>query len=286
MTRRKPLTLNAGKLEQLPDSGTIAGVASVRQTVLSGSVDSSSFPNALSIGSGLSVTLTASTGTPFLVSFAAGFDSNGAIDYLGQFTTNQSFTGLTANTTCFLYVDRNTTTGALTTGFSTLAPAYATVAPTSPAVDQHWFNLSTFQMMRWSGGAWAPFQRVFAGEAVTGATAVTIIATYAYRGRYQSAWIAVVASTNYSFNHDLGISLPAANVNVGIYTSIAGSDIDALIAVPSLLFNNQYYGYQVRSPSITVRRNIQIATQNFVALDYSNNWVTTAFYKLAVARGW
>lgn len=256
----------------------------VRQTVLNGTVDSNGFPNALSVGSGLAVTLTA-TGTAFLLSFAAGFDSNGAIDYLTQFTANQSFSSLTAASTCFLYVDRNPSTGALATGFTTIAPVYQTVAPTPPATGQHWFDLSAFMMKRWSGSAWIVLQRVFVGECVVGASTVTTVTNYAYRGFYQSAWVAVVALTNYNFNHQLGMSLAAASANISVFTSIAGNDTDATVAVQVLLFQSQYYGYQQRR-SLTATRTLQISTQAFVAQDSSNTWQTTGFYKITVSRGW
>lgn len=287
MTRRKPLTLNAGKVEQLPDNGAIAGVATVRQTVLNGSTDSSGFPNALSAGAGLAVTLTA-TGTAFLLSFAAGFDANGNIDYLGQFTANQSFSSLTASTTNYLYVDRDSTTGALTTGFSTLLPVYQTIAPTSPATGQHWFDLNAFTMKRWSGSAWVVFQRVFVGEAIAGASTITTTVNYALRGAYQSVWTAVAATTIYSFNHNLGISL-SANTNIQVFTSVAGSDSDSVIATPSTTFwngsVNQTYGWLPRVTT-TPHKTFSLLTRDFPALNNTNNFVATGNYKVCVNRGW
>lgn len=262
----------------------VGAIVPVRQTVLNGAVDSSGFPSALSIGAGLSVTLTG-TGIPFLLSFAAGFDANGPVDYLGRFTANQTFSGLTANTTCFLYVDRDSTTGALTIGFTTLAPTYQPAAPSSPATGQHWFDLSSFTMKRWSGSAWVVFQRVFVGACNTGASTVTAVFTYAYGGIYQSLWIAVIANTTYTFNHQLGMFLSQAAANIQVFTSIAGNDSDSIIATPFVAIGSTNYGYNAWYVG-GGRVSLAIATKDLVARDTSNTFVSTGYYKVCVNRGW
>lgn len=284
MTRRKPLTLNAGKLEQLPDNGAIAGVTPVRQTVLNGSVDSSGFPNALSIGSGLAVTLTA-TGTAFLLSFAAGFDSNGSVDYLGSFTANQTLAGLPANASIVvLYVDRDPATGALTLGNtgSNIGFTYEATAPTSPVTGQHWFDLSTYLMKQWSGSAWVTKQRVLIGECTTGASSVTSVTTYAYRGVYRSNWLAVTSNTLYAFNHNLGVQA-GSGVFFSLFTSVAGSDGDAVPGNLAFLSGASYYGYQFYNGGLSTWKAIQIRALEYPVLNASNAWLTSGYYKLL---GW
>lgn len=260
----------------------------VRQTVLSGSVDASGFPNALSAGNGLSVSLAATT-TAFTLAFATGWDKRGAIDTVGQFTSNQTWSGLTASTTCYLYIDYSVT-GVLSLSFSTFPPVYATISPASPATDQHWFDLSTFTMKRWSGSAWVVFQRVFVGEAATGASTVTSVITYAYRGFYQSVWLAVVANTTYNFSHNLGINLASSNPTLQVLTSTAGNDSDAIQATPYVSVNtglttNPSYGWQVVYTA-PVRNVFGLATENNVMRNTSNVFVTTGYYKVCLSRGW
>jgi hypothetical protein len=249
-------------------------------------VDSNGFPNALSAGSGLAVTLTASA-VPFLLSFAAGFDSNGNVDFLSQITTNQTFSGLTANSTLYLCVDRSPTTGTLTLGFSGSGTAYSNKAPTAPATGATWFDLNAFVMKQWSGSAWVALQRIIIGEATTGAGTVTSVTTYAYRGFYQSAWVAVIANTDYVFNHNLGIPLLSANASTLIFAGTSGADFDAAPATPALNVGGTDYGYQQRYPSGgTGWKTLTINTKANPAYNSANVWQTTGFYKVVISRGW
>ncbi len=205
-----------------PATGISASIAvSVRQTVASGSTDANGLANFLSIGTGLAVNLAATT-IPVNANIAAGFDANGAIDYVARFAADiaSAWSALTANSTLFLYVDRNTSTGAITQSFSALVPVYSTVAPGAPATDQHWFDQTSWQMKRWSGSAWVVVQRVFVGEAVTDASTVTSVATYALNGRYVSAdvtWPA--AATAVSLTTNIGVA-PASGQSSAINLKI------------------------------------------------------------------
>ncbi len=99
---------------------------SPRQTVLSGGVDVNGFPNYVSTTSGLTCDI-AGTTTPVTMSFSGGYDSVGAVDYIGQVTSDvgNAWSGLTANATNYLYVDRDSITGALTYGVTkNLPPVY------------------------------------------------------------------------------------------------------------------------------------------------------------------
>jgi PKD repeat protein len=70
--------------------------------------------------------------------------------------------------TCFLYWDINLITAALSRGITTLPPIYSAAAPSTPAVDQHWFDLSSTTMKVWSGSKWLEKVRVFAGSLSSG----------------------------------------------------------------------------------------------------------------------
>jgi phage-related tail fiber protein len=209
LTTDGAITIGSTTLTFARMSASAAVVANVRQTVASGSVDTNGQANFLSIGTGLAVNL-AATATPVTYNFSAGYGTTGAVDYVGRDTADiaSAWSALTASSTLFLYRDRNTGTGVLTTGFSALAPVYQNFAPSAPATDQHWFDTSTMTMKRWSGAAWVVFQRVFVGECVTGASTVTSVFAYALKGQYLSTDGAFPAtSTKTVFNHYIGVQL-------------------------------------------------------------------------------
>jgi hypothetical protein len=176
-----------------------------RQTVLTGSVDSNGQANFLGIGSGLSVNLAATT-TPVVVAFAEGFDAAGEVDYVGRITADVSsaWGGLAASATNFLYIDRNTSTGALTYGATTLAPAYQYGGNPSTGTGQHTFRIDQMTMYVGNGSTSSVVQRVFVGEAVTNASSVTSVTAYALRGRYDSGRFAISASSTYAKAHNIG----------------------------------------------------------------------------------
>ena len=76
-------------------------------------------------------------------------------------------------TTYYLYWDISLATGAITRGFTPRAVIYSTVPPVSPAVDQHWYDLSVNVMNVWSGTYWMPVVRVFAGSFAVGGHVIT-----------------------------------------------------------------------------------------------------------------
>jgi hypothetical protein len=180
----------------------------VRQTVLYGRTSVvTGEANFLSTTSGLSVDL-AATSVPLIIAFAYNFNNDyGQVDYIGKITADVSaaWSSLTANQSAiYLYIDRNISTGALTYGFSLLAPTYATIAPGAPSTDQHWFDLNTFYMKRWNGSAWEIKQRVFVGECGTNANSVTSVIAYSLRGQYDSGWFNVATNTEYTKTHNIG----------------------------------------------------------------------------------
>jgi PKD repeat protein len=71
----------------------------------------------------------------------------------GPFTTSQ---------TVYLYWDINVLTAAFTRGATLYPPIYSGVAPSAPALDQHWFDMVTTTMFVWDGVKWIEKIRVFA----------------------------------------------------------------------------------------------------------------------------
>jgi len=76
------------------------------------------------------------------------------------------------NYTLYLYWNINRSTGLMTRSFTPRAPIFGIDLPLSPAIDQHWFDLSTNIMKVWDG-TWKKVIRVFAGEFTIGTPTIT-----------------------------------------------------------------------------------------------------------------
>lgn len=105
--------------------------------------------------------------TTTMVAFA-----HGTTDYLMSFdtTTDPAWGPFTGGVDNHMYWDIDLLTGHVSRGITLLIPINAVAAPSSPANDQHWFDLTNFKMMVWSQAAnkWREKVRVFAGRAVLG----------------------------------------------------------------------------------------------------------------------
>lgn len=184
----------------------------VRQTILSAAT---SF---IAIGTGLACNLLA-TATPARLSFAAGMDANGEVDYVGSAVADVTafWSGLTASTTNYLFVDRNTGTGALTGVASTL-PYIAQDSSVSISVanNQHTYLTDTGQMYVGNGSVATAVQRTAVGQCVTGASTVTSVTSYAKLRRFTSGQLTIPASgTQIVSNHNVGVSSDHLCVQVG-----------------------------------------------------------------------
>lgn len=70
--------------------------------------------------------------------------------------------------TIYLYWDINLLTGGVTRGITLLPPIYSGSAPSTPSVDQHWFDTTETTMKVWNGAKWLDKIRVFAGYLTSG----------------------------------------------------------------------------------------------------------------------
>lgn len=99
------------------------------QTVLTGSVDTDGFADFISAGTGLNADIAATTDN-VIAAFADGYSTTGGnVNYVGAITADASnyWASLNANASNFLYLNRNTGTGAITAGFTNnLPPIYGT----------------------------------------------------------------------------------------------------------------------------------------------------------------
>lgn len=75
-----------------------------------------------------------------------------------------------------------------------------------PEEDEHFFDLTDFQMSVWdrASAAWVVKQRVFVGEAVTAGAAVSSIVPYPFRGHYDSDWFDITQNTTYNKSSNIG----------------------------------------------------------------------------------
>lgn len=180
----------------------------VRQTVSTGPIDSSGLPSFLpSSAASLSITSqNLSASSPLWAVASNGWNSRTGqpFDRFGSAMSNVTWSGLSASTTCYLYLIVNAD-GSVTPGVTTLVPIYQMAG--TPAVTNGQFTFNIGEMKGYLGnGSTAPQAYVvFVGEAVTSGSAVTAATPYAYNGRYDSGYTATLpTSTQVSKNHNIG----------------------------------------------------------------------------------
>jgi len=194
----------------------------VRQTCLSGPVDSAGLPSFGGSAGGTSVTL---SGT-FVVTAANGFDAYGAVNRVGSIT-NPAFTGLSTNGTMYLFVDI-AADGTCTPGTGTLAPVYQWGGSYSNTANQFTFNIQEMVGKVGSGGTSAQAYRVYLGEVIVAGGVVTTITGYALQGQYRSAEYSLSASSTSVRSHNIGV-IPD-DVKLFVATSAAGPRHPAVAA--------------------------------------------------------
>jgi len=191
-----------------PTTQSQSTTVETRQCVLSCSCDGTTgLPNYMTGITGTAISFQNCDTTPLVIAFAYGYDSSGAVDYVGTVSTNTSsvWTGLNGvSTTYYLYVDRDISTGALTYGKTTTAPIYTNV----PGTGNNTYIIPQGKMVNGSSTA---IQRVFLGEAATGGGGtITSITPYMPRGVFKIGADlglgANNANTTYTATHQLGLT--------------------------------------------------------------------------------
>jgi hypothetical protein len=169
---------------------------SVRQTVLSGTVDTNGFA---AFGGATGAT-TVTTSTTLTVTAA-----NGTLNRTGQ-ATNPSWTGLSTNGTMYLWADVNAD-GSLTTGSGTLSPTYRSGGADVVTNNQFTFNIQEMVGKVGNGTTATQTYRVYVGQVTVAGGVVTSITWYALMGRYSSPLGTTLpgVSTATSFAHNLGV---------------------------------------------------------------------------------
>lgn len=113
--------------------------------------------------------------SPTVVTFA-----HAGSNYLVKFDSSVNLGWqITGHVTTYMYWDIDQLTAVVARGTTTLIPVNALNAPSNPANDQHWFDLSTNTMQVWSAprNKWNTRIRLFAGHALSGSTAALVMFT-------------------------------------------------------------------------------------------------------------
>ena len=198
-----------------PASSSTTVAVPVRQTVLSGPVDSN---GQAAFGGSTGGTTVTMTGT-LIATAANGFGSSGAVDVVGS-GTNLSWTGLSTNGTMYLYVD--VSGGALTPGSTTLAPVYQHGGTYSTTSGQFTFGTQEMVGKVGNGSSAVQTNRVFVGEVTVAGGVVTAITWYALQGRYQGSATLPANGSTVAFSHNVG--MPAQHLEVDAVAVATATD--------------------------------------------------------------
>lgn len=140
------------------------------QGVYHGLVDNNDVLNYLQPGSGLSVNLIATQQDPFKAIIHCHNNSYGIV-----YQSNMSWTGLTANSANYLYIEYDDIAGNSSLGFTTIEPLSGHIFPLSPVIGQNFYRETDKQNYEWNGSQWIAKCRLFTGMAISNATAITSI---------------------------------------------------------------------------------------------------------------
>jgi hypothetical protein len=200
---------NFNHLRDCINALVLSGGSGVRQVVTSGPVTPAGLANFLPPTSAtLSVASVNLSATPLTVTAANGNDptTGRQRDLVGFSTGTLTWSGLTANTTNYLYVSV-AANGALTP-FSTIRePIYQGGGTPSVLSGQFTFNIGEMKGYLGNGSLAQPSNIVFVGEAVTGASTVTGTTAYVYNRQFEGIFAGpLVAGGNWvGTGHNIGV---------------------------------------------------------------------------------
>lgn len=242
----------------------------VRQTVQEASRDSNGFANFISIGTGLSVNISAST--PIVINAAGGSPLD---DRIGIITADKSISSLPANSTIYFYedvaIDRT-----CTSGFTTLAPIYQFGGTISTVNGQFTFDVSQMKGYLGNGTTANQVFRTFTGEAVTNASTVTSVVTYALNGYYRTNVTTLSTGSVYSQNHNIGCNFLQKQLLLICKTSEAGYSVGDKISAVTTITG---YGTEL---SIISKNTSQVATgQSYLGISLIKSGGTGAYLTFA-----
>jgi hypothetical protein len=263
---------------------TVSAHPAVRQTVLSGTVDSNGLP--AFGGSTGSTTVTA----PTTLTATAAF---GTLDLTGTIT-NPSWTGLNTNGKMYLYLTINTD-GTCTTGASTLAPIYQWSGTYTNTTGQFTFNIQ--EMTGKVGVFGGPNQtyRVYVGEVTVSGGVVSSITWYALKGRFDGGWTNTLPGTGVQVirSHNIGLIPDNMRYVIECLTADAGYAVGDRIYYPLTGTNSGYSQLNTAFANSSTCGFVVAGggASAFVVSNKSNGVQATLVsanwrYKLVADRGW
>ena len=181
----------------------------VRQTVMTGPVDSTGLPTFWPTSiSGLTLTTQNLSSTyPLVASAANGFTTDGRPNNASGYTTSNLSWNATNGSTVYAYATIGAN-GAMTPGITTLAPIYQWGGMPAVTNAQFTFNISEMRGYMGNGTTATQTNIVFFGEITASGGNITGATMYAYNGRYESAWATTLpaSATAASASHNLGVT--------------------------------------------------------------------------------
>jgi hypothetical protein len=139
---------------------------------------------------GSNVTLLAAK-VPVVLNFAHGQEN-----YVYTISSDVTNAWKSLNSTCWLYWDIDLITAKLTFGSTEHAPSFGTTYPTSPVINQHFFDSVKNKMYTWTGQYWVEVVRVFAGEIANG-----VVLPFAFSSQVNKNTPCVAGNILFDFQH-------------------------------------------------------------------------------------
>lgn len=176
-TKREAILKNRQEMLNIADeidkksNGNGSG-GGLRNRVLSGSTSGGQY-NYLS-GDSLSVAIDG-TVAPVVVTFANGFDVNGAVDYIKSITSRVTPWVVPSNTTSYLYLDYDVGTGAINYDSTTIKPVVSNNPPDVTDDGSSYYNELLAKSFAYNGTHWVDKVRVFIAAVTTNDTDVAHI---------------------------------------------------------------------------------------------------------------
>lgn len=184
----------------------LANQVDVRQTFTDGPRNASGEADFIDAGTGLQAVTTGLDTNSLHGTWADGFFEQGKKDFIAIIDSNLSFNSLTDDAVNYLYLEFNSSTGAITTGSTTLQPVYSQVRPSTPSSGQYWYprdHRSRGEV--WNGSSWVPTLRCFCGEVETDSGSVAQSISYAYNGYSEdNSGTTLANSSNYNIAANIG----------------------------------------------------------------------------------
>lgn len=87
-------------------------------------------------------------------------------------TVPRAWTGFESNVDYWLYIELDMVTAQRAFGSTKVLPTYGSVAPKTPMIDQHWFDVVASVMKVWNGISWTERTRVFVAQYAQGSIIV------------------------------------------------------------------------------------------------------------------